>query len=135
MFDFGSEKDHAKLLHEVELPSVGSVGKLDADKDENTIMFSFSSFSMPDSILKLDLADYKTENIFVQKQGNFDYNFDEYTSDQVFYTSKDGTQVPMFITRKKSTLPNLAQSPEKPVPVLMQVQHRWKVTLCEVPQG
>ena len=67
-------------------------------------MYSFSSFSMPDSIFKLDLGSFKTENVFTQKMGNYDYNFEDYTTDQVFYKSKDGTQVPMFITRKKSTL-------------------------------
>jgi prolyl oligopeptidase len=82
-------------------------------------MFSFSSFSRPDSLFKLDLGNYKTEAVFMQKQGNYDYNFDDYTTDQVFYHSKDGTQVPMFITRKKSTLQNLAQAPEKPVPVML----------------
>lgn len=59
---------------------------------------------MPDSIFKLDLGSFKTENVFTQKMGNYDYNFEDYTTDQVFYKSKDGTQVPMFITRKKSTL-------------------------------
>jgi len=120
VFDFGSDSSpQAKLLHQVELPSVGSIGKLDGNKDENNLLFSFSSFSRPDSLFKLNLETYKTETVFMQKMGNLDYNFDDYISEQVFYTSKDGTKVPMFITRKKTTLPDLSQAPEKPIPVMM----------------
>jgi hypothetical protein len=55
------------MLHEVELPSVGSIGKLDGKQEEDFLTYSFSSFSRPDSVFKLNLDTYKTEPVFMQK--------------------------------------------------------------------
>ena len=47
------------------------------------------------------------------------YNPDDYHTDQVFYKSKDGTKVPMFLIRKKSTLASLDSKPAKPIPTML----------------
>jgi len=58
VFDFGNGESTANMLHEVELPSVGSIGKLDGKQEDSDLTYSFSSFSRPDSIFKLNLDTY-----------------------------------------------------------------------------
>jgi len=47
------------------------------------------------------------------------FNPEDYKTDQVFFKSKDGTKIPMFIVRKKSLLPTLESKPTKPLPTLL----------------
>ncbi|PZW43789.1 prolyl oligopeptidase [Mesonia algae] len=86
------------LVREVQLPGLGSVGGFGTKKDEKELYFSFTNYVTPGSIYKYDI-EAGTSELFRQPQ--IDFNSADYESKQVFYTSKDGTQVPMMITYKK----------------------------------
>ena len=87
-----------KLIREVKLPSIGSAGGFYAKKDETHTYFSFTNYAYPTQIYKMDLATGATE-LYWKPAIAFDAT--HYESKQVFYTSKDGTQIPMMITYKK----------------------------------
>ncbi|MGB1268880.1 MAG: prolyl oligopeptidase family serine peptidase [Flavobacteriaceae bacterium] len=87
-----------KLIREVELPGVGSVGGFSGKKDAETLYYSFTNYITPNTIYKFEP---KAGNTEVYQKPNIDFNSDNYESKQVFYTSKDGTKVPMIITHKK----------------------------------
>ena len=88
-----------KLLQEVQLPEIGTVVSVTGKKNETQAFFSFTSFLRPITIYALDMNTLATQ---VFKAPKLDFNPDAYTTEQLWYTSKDGTQVPMFITRKKN---------------------------------
>ncbi len=87
-----------KALGQVELPTIGAVDGLSSQHDEPLAFFTFTSFVVPPTIFKLDMETLETE---VFKAPELDFDFSQYETQQVFYTSKDGTKVPMFITHKK----------------------------------
>jgi len=87
-----------KFLKSLELPGIGTVGGISVNKDENFGFYSFSSFTVPSVIFKYDFEKGTSE---VYKQPKIDFNFTEYETTQVFYPSKDGTQIPMFLVYKK----------------------------------
>jgi prolyl oligopeptidase len=87
-----------KFLKEVKLPELGSVSGVSGKKDEPLAFFSFTSFLRPATIYSLDMNSLE---IKVFKAPKLDFNPDAFTTEQVWYESKDGTKVPMFITRKK----------------------------------
>ncbi|MBL7816696.1 MAG: S9 family peptidase [Saprospiraceae bacterium] len=89
-----------KFLNELTLPSIGTVGGISGKRDEDQAFYSFSSFTRPNTIYKLDL---KTMKSTIFKAPKVDFNSDNYVTKQVWYTSKDGTKVPMFVTMKKGT--------------------------------
>lgn len=84
-------------LCEIELPSVGSVG-FSGEKDQKECFFSFTSFTVPSTVYQFDPAT-GSSRVFVQPKVRFDTR--QYASEQIFFTSKDGTRVPMSITYKK----------------------------------
>jgi prolyl oligopeptidase len=88
-----------KLIQEIQLPEIGTVGGVSGEKDDNQAFYSFSSFLRPNTVYALDIASLKST---VFKAPKLDFNPDAFTTEQVWYTSKDGTKVPMFITRKKN---------------------------------
>jgi prolyl oligopeptidase len=83
---------------ELELPTVGSFGGLSGKKDESIAFFSFSSYTFPSTIYKYDVESNTYEMYF---RPDVDFDPEAFETKQVFYTSKDGTQIPMFITHKK----------------------------------
>jgi prolyl oligopeptidase len=87
-----------ELVSELELPGLGSFGGLSGWTDDNTAFYSFTSFTFPATIFKLDILANKSEVFF---DSGIDFNADDYETRQVFYTSKDGTKIPMFIVHKK----------------------------------
>ncbi len=87
-----------KQIREIELPGVGSVGGFGGKKEDTELYFSFSNYINPSTIYKFDP---KTANYDVYKKPTIDFDSDDYESKQIFYTSKDGTKVPMIITHKK----------------------------------
>src|SRR5690554_1654935 len=87
-----------KLIREIELPGVGSAGGFGAKKEETELYYSFTNYVTPGSIYKYDIASGNSE-LFIKPE--IDFNPDNFESQQVFYTSKDGTKVPMIITHKK----------------------------------
>ncbi len=87
-----------EFLREVELPGIGSVGGFGGKPTDTETFYSYTSFTTPTTVYRYDLTT-GTSTLFRQPQVAF--NPDEYEVKQVFYTSKDGTAVPMFITHKK----------------------------------
>jgi prolyl oligopeptidase len=85
-------------LHEIKFPCLGSLAGFNGDKDENTAFFAFTSFTFPTTIYKYDVDENKYE-IFHEPSVDFDAT--AYETKQIFYESKDGTKVPMFIVHKK----------------------------------
>lgn len=86
------------LIREINLPSYGSVG-ISADKDSDEVYYSFVSFTSPSSIYSLNLKDGESKLIHQTEVGGV--NPEDYITEQVFYPSKDGTMIPMFLTYKK----------------------------------
>lgn len=82
---------------EVALPGIGSVG-FGGNKDDKEIFYSFTSFTYPTSIFKYSVAENKSE---LFRKPEIKFNPDDFETKQVFYKSKDGTEVPMFIVHKK----------------------------------
>ena len=86
------------FIREVTLPSYGSIA-ISADKDSEEVYYSFASFTSPSSIYSYDM---KTgESKLIHQTALSGFNPDDYVTEQVFYPSSDGTQVPMFLTYKK----------------------------------
>ncbi|MEA5515864.1 prolyl oligopeptidase family serine peptidase [Nodularia sp. UHCC 0506] len=86
------------LVREVELPGLGSAGGFGGKRDDIETFYSFTSFTTPGTIYRYNMVTGESE-LFRQPQVGF--NPDDYETKQIFYSSKDGTQVPMFITHKK----------------------------------
>lgn len=86
------------LLREVELPGIGSVGGFSGKRYDTETFYTFTSFTTPTTIYRYDMTTGERQ-LFRQPQ--VDFNPEEYQTQQVFYSSKDGTKIPMFITHKK----------------------------------
>ncbi|MBP8621297.1 prolyl oligopeptidase family serine peptidase [Bacteroides sp.] len=86
-----------KLMQEINLPSLGSVG-FSGDKDDKECFFGFTSFTTPGTVYKYDV-DKNSYELYRAPKVNF--NADDFVTQQIFFTSKDGTKVPMFLTHKK----------------------------------
>lgn len=89
-----------KLVREVELPGIGSAGGFGAKKEEEVLYYSFTNYVTPGTIYKYDIENGTSE---VYNKPNIDFNPEDFTSEQVFFNSKDGTKIPMIITYKKGT--------------------------------
>jgi prolyl oligopeptidase len=87
-----------KLAYEVELPGIGSADGFTGDEDDAESFYTFTSFTTPTTVYRLDVKSGKSE---VWRAPKVDFDPSAYEVEQVFYTSKDGTRVPMFITHKK----------------------------------
>lgn len=83
---------------EIQLPGIGTAGGFGGKRSDTFSFYSFTSFTDPGSIFKYDYATGKSELYF---RPELKFNPDGYTTEQVFYTSKDGTKVPMFIVHRK----------------------------------
>lgn len=88
-----------KKMQEISLPGLGSVGGLSCKKDSKEVFYSFSSFIMPSTIYKYDI---ETNKSTIFREPKLTFNPAEYESKQVFYNSKDGTKIPLFLTYKKN---------------------------------
>lgn len=86
-----------KFIQEVKIPGVGTVG-FSGTSDSKECFFAYTSFTVPSTIYKYNIED-NTASIF--KAPKVDFDEDAFTSYQVFFTSKDGTKIPMFLTHKK----------------------------------
>ncbi|MEO1561148.1 MAG: prolyl oligopeptidase family serine peptidase, partial [Cyanobacteria bacterium J06632_19] len=86
------------LVREVELPGIGSIGGFNGKKTDTETFYIFTSYTTPGTIYRYDMLTGKS-TIF--RQPKVDFNADNYETKQIFYQSKDGTQVPMFIVHKK----------------------------------
>ncbi|EAZ96621.1 prolyl endopeptidase [Flavobacteria bacterium BAL38] len=91
---------NGKLVRDVQLPGVGSAGGFGGKEKETTLYFSFTNYVTPGTTYKYDPKTGKSE---VYQKPKVDFDSENYESKQVFYTSKDGTKIPMIITYKKGT--------------------------------
>jgi prolyl oligopeptidase len=82
----------------VELPGIGSVGGFYGKRQDTETFYSFTSFTTPSAINRYDLQTGRS-SLFRQSQVAFDPS--QYETQQVFYTSQDGTRIPMFLVHKK----------------------------------
>ncbi|MBD1428897.1 prolyl oligopeptidase family serine peptidase [Sphingobacterium litopenaei] len=87
-----------KLEREIELPGVGTASGFGAKLGDKELYYSFTSYIHPSTIYKYDIATGKSE---VYKASGAKFDPSQYESKQIFYTSKDGTKIPMIITHKK----------------------------------
>ncbi len=87
-----------KLEREVELPGIGTAGGFSAKRDDRELYYTFTSFTTPATIYKYDIESGKSS---LYRKPEVEFNPAEYVTKQVFYKSKDGTRVPMFIVHKK----------------------------------
>jgi prolyl oligopeptidase len=84
--------------HEVALPMIGSASAIGGYKDDPYVFYGFSSFTYPASIFRYDIASGKSE---IFRKAEIKVNIDEFETEQVFYPSKDGTKIPMFLVHRK----------------------------------
>jgi prolyl oligopeptidase len=89
-----------KMVREISLPGIGSASGFGGKKTDKELYFSFTNYTTPSSIFKLDPVSGTTS---VYKKPGVDFNSADYESEQIFYNSKDGTKIPMIITYKKGT--------------------------------
>jgi prolyl oligopeptidase len=90
--------ESGKFLKDIALPGLGSAGGFGGENEDTETFYSFSSYTVPGAIYRFDTTTGKS-TIF--KAPKVDFNPDQFETKQVFYTSKDGTKIPMFITHKK----------------------------------
>jgi prolyl oligopeptidase len=89
-----------KLVREIELPGIGTASGFSGKREDKTLYFTFSNYTTPSSIYSFDP---KKGVSLLYKKPEIDFNSEDYETKQVFYTSKDGTKIPMFISYKKET--------------------------------
>ena len=97
-----------KFIQDLELPAIGSVGGISGEKEDTEAFFTFTSFTFPSTIYSLNT---ETLEYSLFKKSNIDFDADAYTTEQVWYESKDGTKIPMFLTYSK----NLKKDGKNPV--------------------
>src|SRR5260221_3910884 len=83
---------------EVPLPTLGSINALSGDQDRPELFYSFDSFVFPAAIYRYDVSTGKNE---VFRKPSVPISSDDYETEEIFYHSKDGTQVTMFIVHRK----------------------------------
>lgn len=86
------------LVRDIKLPGIGSASGFSGKLKDPELFYSFTNYTTPSTIYKLDPSTGQYEEF---KKPSIDFNSDLYTSQQVFYKSKDGTSVPMIITFRK----------------------------------
>lgn len=92
-----------KKIRDIQLPGLGTASFNEADQEDEVLYYSFTNYTTPGEIYSLDVKTGKS-NLYITPK--IDFRSSDYESKQVFYTSKDGTKVPMIITYKKGTLLN-----------------------------
>lgn len=88
-------------VRDVKLPGLGTASGFGGKRDDPETFYLFTSFNYPPTVFRYNVAEDKTT---VFRQPKVDFDPGAYEVKQVFYTSKDGTRVPMFITHKKGLL-------------------------------
>ena len=86
------------LIRKIALPGIGSVGGFSGKLEDKDLYYSFTNYTTPATIYKYEPKSGKST---LYKKPKIDFNSDDFDTKQVFYTSKDGTKIPMLITYKK----------------------------------
>lgn len=87
-----------RLLRDVVLPGLGSVGGFGGKRSERETFYTYTSYTEPASIYRYDLAGGLSSRVFAPQLA---YDADAFVSEQMFYASKDGTRIPMIVTSKR----------------------------------
>jgi len=87
------------LDREVELPGIGTVSGFGGKEEDTDFYYYFTSFTYPSTIFRYNIASGESE---LYESPDIDFDPNQYETRQVFFTSKDGTKIPMFITHKKN---------------------------------
>ncbi len=87
-----------KQIREIVLPGIGTAGGFSADKEDTSFYYNYTSFSVPSAIYQYEIASGKS-TLFRETSTALDTR--DFKTEQVFFQSKDGTRVPMFLTYKK----------------------------------
>ncbi len=85
-------------IRDVELPGLGTAYGFSGKDIDKELYYTFTSYTIPSAIYKMDIA---SGNTTLYKKSGVKFVSEDYESKQVFYTSKDGTKIPMIITHKK----------------------------------
>jgi prolyl oligopeptidase len=93
LYDFNGKQED-----EVKLPGLGSASGFGGEREDTFVFYTYTSFNYPPTIFKYDILQ-KSSSIFRAPEVSFEP--EDYVTTQVFYPSKDGTQIPAFITHKK----------------------------------
>ncbi len=88
---------------EIPLPAIGSAGGFGGYVDDKEVFFTFTSFTYPPTIYRYSIADKQVSEF---RTSSVKYNPADYSTQQVFFNSKDGTKIPMFIVSKKGLVRN-----------------------------
>jgi len=94
---------HGKFEREVKLPGLGSIVDFSGKRNDPVCFFNFASYTSPSVVYRCDVRDGATSAFRAPKLA---FSPAEYTTEQVFFTSKDGTRVPMFISYKNGFKPD-----------------------------
>jgi len=86
------------LEHEVTLPALGTASGFGGEKKDTALFYSFTSFTYPNITYRYDIATGKSE---VFRKADVKFNPDDFETKQIFFNSKDGTKIPMFLVYKK----------------------------------
>jgi prolyl oligopeptidase len=97
-FDLNGQK-----VRDISLPGIGAASGFSAKQKDSVLYYTFTSFTYPSTVYKYRIAD-GTSDLYARPKVDFDP--DNYETKQVFYTSKDGTRVPMYIVYKKGLAMN-----------------------------
>jgi prolyl oligopeptidase len=89
---------NGKFEREIELPGIGTANGFSGWKDDANLYYTFTSFTYPPTSFKYNIASGESTEYARPK---IDFNPDDFETKQIFYTSKDGTKIPMFIVHKK----------------------------------
>jgi prolyl oligopeptidase len=89
------------IEREIDLPGIGTARGFNGELTDEELYYSFTSFTNPTSIYKYNISNGSSDEY---RSPKVDFNPTDYETKQVFYTSKDGTQVPMFIVHKKGVV-------------------------------
>jgi prolyl oligopeptidase len=89
---------NGEVIYDIELPGLGSVGGFGGKKGDSILYYSFSNYKTPRTIYSYNPSEGESK---IYKKPDVDFKPDNYVSNQVFFTSKDSTKIPMIITHKK----------------------------------
>jgi prolyl oligopeptidase len=87
-----------KLVRDIALPGVGTAGGFGGESEDTELYYSFTNYKTPGTTFKFNVETGKSD---IYRESAVDFDPSQYESEQVFYKSKDGTQVPMIVTYKK----------------------------------
>ncbi|RYY62728.1 MAG: S9 family peptidase [Chitinophagaceae bacterium] len=87
-----------KLVREIRLPGIGTASGFGGEKEDREFFYTYTSFATPSNIYRYDIASGKSE---LFRSTEVKINTADFVTEQVFFKSKDGTKVPMFLTHKK----------------------------------